>query len=138
MQITRQADYATRAILHLAQVEKDKLVATSDIAKEQNIPSSFLAKIISQLSIAGLLHTSRGAHGGVKLARNPEDISLLEVVEAIDGPIQLNMCVEDKGSCPYEENCPLQPVWCDAQEDLLTKLKSTNFGQLTADHSNGG
>jgi|SRR3990172_3042527 len=130
MQITRQADYATRAILHLAQVEKDKLVATSDIAKEQNIPSSFLAKIISQLSIAGLLHTSRGAHGGVKLARNPIDITLLEVVEAIDGPIQLNMCVESEGSCPYEENCPLQPVWCDAQNELITKLKNTHFGQL--------
>lgn len=131
MQITRQADYATRAILYLARVGKGERIATSQVAKEQKIPPSFLAKIISQLSIAGLLHTSRGARGGISLSRDPEQITLLEVIEAIDGPIQLNMCVERGGVCAYEENCPLQPVWCDAQSELVTRLKSTTFGQLT-------
>jgi Rrf2 family protein len=130
MQITRQADYATRAILYLARVGKVERVATSQVAKEQKIPPSFLAKIISQLSIAGLLHTSRGARGGISLSRDPDQITLLEVIEAIDGPIQLNMCVES-GGCAYEENCPLQPVWCDAQSELVNRLKSTTFGQLT-------
>ena len=64
MQITRQADYAVRAVLHLARIGTSERAATSTVAKEQNIPPSFLAKIISQLSIAGLLHTSRGARGG--------------------------------------------------------------------------
>jgi Rrf2 family protein len=96
MQITRQADYAVRAVLHLARMGNTERAATSTVAKEQNIPPSFLAKIISQLSIAGLLHTSRGARGGVTLAREPKDITLLEVVEAIDGPIQLNECVRSK------------------------------------------
>ena len=132
MQITRQADYATRAILYLARVEKGERVATSQVAKEQKIPPSFLAKIISQLSIAGLLNTSRGAHGGIKLARNARDISLLEVIEAIDGPINLNMCVEGEGNCMFEENCPLRPVWCDARKELVTKLKNTTFAQLAA------
>ena len=132
MQITRQADYATRAILYLARVEKGERVATSQVAKEQKIPPSFLAKIISQLSIAGLLNTSRGAHGGIKLARNARDISLLEVIEAIDGPINLNMCVEGEGNCMFEENCPLRPVWCDARKELVTKLKNTTFAQLIA------
>jgi Rrf2 family protein len=132
MQITRQADYATRAILYLARVGKDERVATSQVAKEQKIPPSFLAKIISQLSIAGLLNTSRGAHGGIKLARNARDISLLEVIEAIDGPINLNMCVEGEGNCMFEENCPLRPVWCDARKELVTKLKNTTFAQLIA------
>ena len=76
MQITRQADYAVRAILHLAQVKNGVQISTSTIAKEQGIPPSFLAKIISQLSITGLLHTLRGAHGGVTLARDPKDITL--------------------------------------------------------------
>ena len=71
MQITRQADYAVRAVLYLAHQENAERAATSTIAKEQRIPPSFLAKIISQLSIAGLLHTSRGARGGVTLARKP-------------------------------------------------------------------
>jgi len=132
MQITHEADYATRAVLYLARTPKDKLIATNEIAKRQNIPSSFLAKIISQLSIAGLLHTSRGARGGVKLARKPQNITLLEVIEAIDGPIRLNVCVENESDCSFEKNCPLQLVWCDAQQKLVTKLKNTNFEQLSA------
>jgi Rrf2 family protein len=130
MQITRQADYAVRAVLHLARVGSTERSATSMVAKEQNIPPSFLAKIISQLSIAGLLHTSRGARGGVTLAREPKDITLLEVIEAIDGPIQLNECVGNNGICTFEENCPIRPVWCDAQDELVTRLRSTNFADM--------
>lgn len=130
MQITRQADYAVRAVLHLARVGNKERSATSMIAKAQNIPPSFLAKIISQLSIAGLLHTSRGARGGVTLAREPGDITLLEVVEAIDGPIQLNECVGNNGACTFEDDCPIKPVWCDAQDDLVTRLRNTNFQQM--------
>ena len=132
MQITRQADYAVRAVLHLARVNNGERAATSTIAQAQHIPPSFLAKIISQLSIAGLLHTSRGARGGVTLARDPKDITLLEVVESIDGPIQLNECVGEKGTCSFEENCPIKTVWCDAQDDLVARLRNTNFGQLIA------
>ena len=131
MQITRQADYAVRAVLHLANTG-DQRTATSMIAEAQHIPPSFLAKIISQLSIAGLLHTSRGARGGVTLAREAKDITLLEVVEAIDGPIQLNECVANNGTCTFEDDCPLRPVWCDAQEELVGRLKSTNFADMMA------
>src|SRR5271157_2070219 len=105
MQITRQADYAVRAVLYLAQQENAERAATSTIAQEQHIPPSFLAKIISQLSIAGLLHTSRGARGGVTLARDAKDISLLDVVEAIDGPILLNECVGAPGNCTFSGDC---------------------------------
>jgi len=132
MQITRQADYAVRAVLHLARMGNSERAATSTVAKEQNIPPSFLAKIISQLSIAGLLHTSRGARGGVTLARDPKDITLLEVVEAIDGPIQLNECVSSDGGCHFDGSCPIKPVWCDAQEELVKRLQGTNFGDMIA------
>ena len=130
MQITRQADYAVRAVLYLARLGQDERAATSLIAQEQHIPPSFLAKIISQLSIAGLLHTSRGARGGVTLARSPGEITLLEVIEAIDGPIMLNECVGETGSCSFDEDCPLKPVWCDAQNELVARLKRTNFSQM--------
>ena len=70
--------------------------------REMKIPPSFLAKIISQLSIAGLLHTSRGARGGVTLARAPGEISMLDVVEAIDGPILLNECVGDPPTLRFQ------------------------------------
>jgi Rrf2 family protein len=130
MQITRQADYAVRAVLYLVQLGPERRASTSSIAKEQQIPSSFLAKIVSQLSVAGILQTLRGARGGVSLACPPEEITLLKVVEAIDGPILLNKCVSGAGVCPFGETCPIRPVWCDAQVELVERLKKTNFGNL--------
>jgi Rrf2 family protein len=130
MQITRQADYAVRAMVFLAQLDPEDKASTRKIAQEKSIPPSFLAKIISQLSVAGILHTSRGAKGGVSLAKPAESISLLDVVEAIDGPILLNDCVSDMSSCKHDESCPLKPVWCDAQKMLVDHLSKANFAQF--------
>ena len=131
MQITRQADYAVRAVLYLSRLGPDQRAATSQIAEVQQIPPSFLAKIVSQLSVAGLLQTSRGARGGVSLARTPDQISLLEVVEAIDGPILLNECVGN-GACTFGDDCAMKPVWCDAQAELVTRLRKTTFIDFVA------
>ena len=132
MEITRQADYALRAMLFLAKLGPDRHAATSIIATDRKIPLSFLAKIISQLSIAGLIHTSRGAHGGVSIARTPSEISLLEVVEAIDGPISLNECVVNSKSCDFNGDCPLHQVWCDTQQTLVHKLRATTFEEVVS------
>ncbi len=130
MQITRQADYALRAMLYLSQINPNERAATSQIAEVQNIPPSFLAKIISQLSIAGLIHTSRGARGGVSLARKPQEISILDVVEAIDGPIALNECTDDAMACTFGDGCPLRLLWCEAQSELILRLRNTSFAQF--------
>ena len=138
MQITRQADYALRAMLYLARHEQTrgepnwKPATTSKIAQEKLIPSSFLAKIISQLSIARPVNTIRGASGGVMLARDPENISLLDVVEAIDGPITLCECTKDPSLCSFGSNCPLHEVWCETQNELVEKLRSVSLAYLTA------
>jgi Rrf2 family protein len=130
MQITRQADYAVRAMVYLAQLGPEQRAATGQIAQEKSIPPSFLAKIVSQLSVAGLLQTSRGARGGVSLAKAPEAISLLDVVEAIDGPILLNDCVAESGSCKFDDSCPLKTIWCDAQKMLVDHLSKATFAQF--------
>ena len=130
MQITRQADYAVRAVLFLARLGPDHRAATSAIAEDQNIPPSFLAKIVSQLSVAGLLQTSRGARGGVSLARPAEEISLLEVVEAIDGPILLNECVAKTGNCTFRDSCPMRPIWVETQAELVGRLQAATFDGL--------
>ena len=131
MQITRQADYAVRAVRYLAKQGASQRAATSTVAQEMKIPPSFLAKIISQLSIAGLLHTSRGARGGVTLAREPQDISLLDVVEAIDGPILLNECVGDPEGCAFSDDCMVHPIWVEAQQSLVKRLRETKFDSLS-------
>jgi Rrf2 family protein len=138
MQITRQADYAVRAVLYLAKLNGADRAPTSQIAREQHIPPSFLAKIVSQLSVAGVVQTSRGARGGVSLSRPPSNITLLEVVEAIDGPITLNECVRNPNSCEFCDSCDVYPVWSTAQSHLVDHLSSTDFGLLSSNDSNRG
>jgi len=130
MQITRQADYAVRAILYLAEQGDNGRAPTSRIAQEMHIPPSFLAKIVSQLSVAGVVQTSRGARGGVSLAREPKDINLLEVIEAIDGPITLNECVPDRSACVFGDGCPVHDIWCETQNKLVEQLGKADFGTL--------
>jgi Rrf2 family protein len=130
MQITRQADYAVRAVLYLAEQDENGRAPTSRIAQEMRIPPSFLATIVSQLSVAGVVQTSRGARGGVSLAREPKDITLLEVIEAIDGPITLNECVPDRSACVFGDGCPVHDIWCDTQAKLVEQLGKSDFGAL--------
>jgi Rrf2 family protein len=132
MQITRQADYALRAVIYLSRLQPEQKASTSAIADEQQIPPSFLAKIISQLSIAGLIHTARGARGGVSLARSADDISILDVIEAIDGPITMNECTTNPNSCPFSADCNLHQLWCTTRNEITNKLKTTTFSQMAA------
>lgn len=130
MQITRQADYALRAMLYLARYYPGDPIATRIIAQEREIPPSFLAKIISQLSIAGLIETSRGASGGVSLKYAPKDISLLDVIEAIDGPIVIEDCTVDPSSCVFGDKCPIHDVFTEARQTIIRKFKESTFDKL--------
>jgi Rrf2 family protein len=130
MQITHQADYAIRTMLYLARLQPGDRVPTSKIASDDHIPASFLTKIVSQLSIAGLIHTSRGARGGIALARPADTITVLEVLEAIDGPVTLNECVGDPSICPFSSDCMLHEMWSEASIDLNNRLRQTNFAML--------
>src|SRR5262245_42602920 len=122
MQITRQADYAVRAIMYLSQLQPGAQVSTAQIAREQKIPVTFLAKIMSQLSASGLVRATRGAHGGVTLARSASDITLLDIVETIDGPILLNDCTLNPETCELSDSCNVRVVWCETRADLVKRL----------------
>ena len=130
MQITRQADYAVRAVLYLAENSQAARIATAEIGEKQRIPVTFLAKIVAQLAAAGIVRSTRGAHGGVALGRPAETISVLEIVEAIDGPMLLNECVGDSSTCTMGEGCPVHAVWCEAQAELASRLARTTFADL--------
>lgn len=132
MEITRQADYAVRAVLHVARLPEGTRAPTSAIAQEQGIPLPFLAKIISQLAVAGIVDAMRGASGGVRLARKPEDVSMLEVIQVIDGPVALNRCVAGTDGCTLSPSCPVHEVWCEAQAELVARLSATKLSDLIA------
>jgi Rrf2 family protein len=130
MEISRRTDYGVRVILDLAVQPKNQRTSTQDIAERQNIPGPFLAKIISQLAMSGLVTTYRGAGGGVSLAVPASEISLLHVIEALDGPVRLNRCVIEPSACPRDEFCPVHHIWARAQTELTTLLSGTTFDEL--------
>jgi Rrf2 family protein len=133
MEISRRTDYGIRVILDLASLSDDARASTQEIAERQSIPGPFLAKIISQLSLSGLVTTYRGAGGGVKLARPASDINLLQVIEALEGPIRLNRCVIEPSLCPRDEFCPVHDIWTKAQAELTDLLRITTFDDLVED-----
>jgi len=130
MEISRRTDYGVRVILDLANLQDGERASTQEIAERQRIPAPFLAKIVSQLSTSGLLETYRGAGGGVVLARPPSEINLLDVIEALDGPIHLNRCVIEPDHCPHGGKCPVHDIWMEAQRDLTRVLTSVTFDSL--------
>ena len=127
MMISRRTDYGVRIVLDLAALPQDERTAAHDIADRQQIPRPFLAKIVSQLCLAGLVTTYRGAGGGVALAKPAAEITLLEVVEALEGPVRLNRCVIRPDDCPRNTYCPVHLVWSQAQADLVDRLGHTTF-----------
>jgi Rrf2 family protein len=130
--ITRQADYAVRAVIHLARLGPGGRAATGQIARAESIPPTFLAKIVSQLSASGIVRATRGARGGVMLAHPADELNMLEIIEAIDGPVMLNECVSNPEICPQSDDCVVRTVWGEAQADLVARLKRTTIAQLQA------
>lgn len=135
MEISRRTDYGVRLILDLATLPTTERASAHAIAARQNIPRPFLAKIVSQLSTAGLVTTYRGAGGGVALARPASQISLLQVIEALEGPIQLNRCAAEPGECPEIGRCTVHHVWRRAQAELVERLQSTTFSDLVTEEA---
>lgn len=132
LEITRQADYALRAVVEIARCPEGERIATATVAERQHIPLPFLAKIISQLVVRGILEATRGASGGVRLARDPDSISMCDVIEAIDGPVLINACARDPHNCDFSSSCPLCEVFVSAQQNLVNHLTSVKMSELVA------
>jgi Rrf2 family protein len=127
--ITRKTDYAIRCVLHLAESDKD-VVMINEIAAHRDIPKSFLAKILQTLAKAGIVESLRGVQGGFRLARKPSHISLLDIVEAMEGPVAMNICAVDKKKCSFSSTCVVHPVWVDIRKDVEDRLRQWDFAKL--------
>lgn len=133
MQITRATDYAVRVTIHLATVPASARVHGPILARSIDAPESFVSKVLQQLVQAGLVTSQRGMRGGFQLARRAADISLLEVVEAIEGPTQLNLCLPQGPNCSKKDWCAAHPVWTEAQAALVKVLGKASIAQLARD-----
>lgn len=128
--IGRHTDYAARIVLHLASLEEGAQVAAAEIASRRLLPAAFVRRIVGKLAAAGILRTTRGAGGGVSLARPAAEISLLDIVEAMEGGLVLNACVDTPSACPLAASCPVQRAWTDATRQLAETLGDVRFDRL--------
>ncbi len=130
MEITQQADYAVRIVLDLALHPAGERVSSDGIARRQKIPVAFIAKIVARLAAHHLIQTQRGVNGGICLARPAAEVTLLHVVEAIDGPVTLNRCVQQPSGCPRDRTCAVHPIWSTLCTEFRARLNSYDFAQI--------
>lgn len=117
-QLSRKAEYAIRAMICLAQRPVDGITSLNQIALSAEASQTFLAKILQQLGREGMVRSIRGAAGGFQLGRRARDINLLEIIEAIEGPIYMNRCLMREGLCERDTICPVHPVWKAVQQRM--------------------
>jgi Rrf2 family protein len=130
LRISRKIDYGLRAMLHLASVPPDVVVPFREIARKMLVPEDFLAKILKTLVDEGLVRSARGPHGGYALARPSSEINFLEIIEAIEGPVALNVCLDPDDACPRQPGCTLAGVWREGQEKMLDVYRNANLAVL--------
>ena len=131
MQIPRKIEYALRAMIHLAD-NVDGVARGSEIANHEHIPKYYLEKVIRDLMRGGLVRARRGPGGGYQLARPPETISFRDVIEAVEGPITLNLCVEGGTQCSLQPTCRMFRVWEEGQRSLLDIFSHTTIHEIAS------
>ncbi len=130
MQLTRAADYAVRVMIHLAGQPPETRASRSDLAEAAQCPDQFLSKVLQSLTKAGLVVSHRGNTGGFELAAAHRNASILEIVEAVEGPVRLNLCLVADDPCALQGRCPVQAVWYEAQEAMVSVLRRATIAGM--------
>ncbi len=130
MELTRKGEYAIRGIIYLAQQPSGTISLVSEIAEAVQVPQTFLAKIFQSFAKLGLINSYRGTGGGFTLGRSADKITLLEIVEAVEGPIAPNRCLIASGACDRVVNCTVHPVWKDVQGKVVDILAGVSLTDL--------
>jgi len=128
--LTRKGDYAIRGLLYLAGQPEGSISLISDIAKSVLVPQTFLAKIFQSLGKSGLVNSARGTGGGFTLARPADQITLLDIVEAVEGKIIPNKCVMSDDKCSFKKTCNVHPVWIKMQNSIYEILGGATLKSL--------
>jgi FeS assembly SUF system regulator len=132
LKLTKKADYGLIALRHLASGQR--AASAKDIADTYGIPLPLLSKILQKLTRAGFLISEQGIRGGYRLAREARDISTLEVIRSIDGPIILTQCFTEHAQCDQSTRCPVREPLRKVHEGILRLLSSITIHDLTDDH----
>jgi len=136
MQISTKGRYGLRAVLELARSSGDKPVSTKEISQKQRITIPYLEQLFFRLKHKGFVKSVRGAQGGYFLAKDPEDISVGDIIECLDGPIEFTDCKatsDGHSTCIGPENCMAISFWDDLKASLNEKLYGTSLADLLDD-----
>ena len=131
MKLSPAAEFAVRGVLVLADGYGDGPVTLDTICKMRDLSKQYLVKIFASLSRAKLITPIRGKKGGYLLAREPKDITILEIIEAVEGPVTLNFCQSSPPQCE-RYSCPMREVWAELQDTIRTKLESMTLADCIA------
>lgn len=131
MDISRKTDYALR-ILSMLVHNDDQLLSVRAAAEEVDVPYSFARSIQHELARAGIIESLRGVHGGMRLKVDPREISMREVVEAVQGPLCVNDCTSPDASCSRMSACCYHPLWAGAQALLASYLDSVTLADVVS------
>ncbi len=127
-------EYGLRATMYLAAIENgDEYISIGRISEDLDISFHFLTKTFQKMTQAGLLESQRGPSGGVRLARDPEEITLRDIVFAIDGPGLFTECILGLPGCGDDKPCPLHNQWATERERLVDMLEEATLDQLVHD-----
>ncbi len=131
MQVSRKIDYALRAVIHLANEEASaRACSVGEIAERERVPRQFLEKIVQELIHKGLVRSHRGPHGGYVLARPAEQVTFRDVIEAVEGPISLNVCTAEPADCSLLGMCGMERVWREGQRRVMELFESTTIADV--------
>lgn len=131
MQVSRKADYALRAVIHLANEEtRERACSVAEIAARERIPRQFLEKIVRDLIHKGLVRSRRGPHGGYVLGRPADRVTFRDVIEAVEGPISLNVCVGEHADCSLLGACGMNRVWVEGQRRMMELFDTTTIADV--------
>ena len=125
LELTKRADYAIRAVLALSGAADGERLSVRRIATDERVPGRFLPQVMGDLVRAGLVEGTVGRSGGYRLAKPSSEISLLEVVEAVEGDSRRRVCILRGGPCALAGVCDVHAVFAAAQEDVLGRLRGT-------------
>jgi Rrf2 family protein len=131
LQISRKIEYGTRAMIFLASLPDGMTTSFREIGRRMDIPGQFLAKILKTLVKAKLVRSTRGSRGGYSLALPASQISFLQVIEAVEGPVHVNVCTDrDHVGCTFSTACTMLSVWQAGQERMLEVYRATRLDKL--------
>ena len=130
MIITRDTEYAIRAILYMSRQPEGEIIYKKDICKAQEITPAFLTKILQPLIKDGIVGSQRGVGGGFYLAKPPAEITLFDIIKSQEGPVYLNQCMVKDNNCEREFFCPVHGAWEQIREEFMATLARYDFASL--------